>query len=50
MGHVVVKDIYAKLGKKIDNQHVRAPMNDAFYEILKELYSVEAADVVVKMP
>jgi len=50
MGHVVAKDIYAKLGKKIDNQHVRAPMNDTFYEILKALYSTEEADVVVKMP
>jgi len=50
VGHLVTKDIYERLGKKIDNQHVRAPMNDAFYKILKELYSVEEADVVVKMP
>lgn len=50
MGHVVARDVYAKLGEKIDNQHVRAPMNDAFHRILKELYSAEEADVVVKMP
>jgi len=30
LGHVVAKDMYAKLGKKIDNQHVRAPMNDTY--------------------
>ncbi len=50
MGHLATKDIYGRLGEKIDNQHVRAPMNDAFYEILKELYSVEEAEVIVKMP
>jgi ferredoxin len=50
MGHFVAKDIYGKLGEKIDNQHVKAPMNESFYNILKELYSREEAEVVVKMP
>jgi ferredoxin len=50
MGHLVAKDMYSRLGQKIDNQHVRAPMNNAFYKILKELYSVEEAEVVVRMP
>jgi ferredoxin len=50
VGHLVGKDIYQKLGKKIDNLTVKAPWNDAFYSILKELYSTEEADVVVKMP
>jgi len=50
MGHMVAKDIYGKLGKKVDNLHVRAPSNDTFYEILKELYTAEEAEVVVKMP
>ena len=50
MGHVAIKDAYTKLGDKIDNLHVRAPMNETFYELLKELYTPEEADFVVKMP
>lgn len=50
MGHIVGKDIYRKLGKKIDHLAVRTPWNKALHAILKELYSEEEADVVVKMP
>jgi Pyruvate/2-oxoacid:ferredoxin oxidoreductase delta subunit len=50
MGHIVAKDVYQELGKKVDNLHVRAPFNDNFHEILKELYSAEEAEVVIKMP
>ncbi len=44
------KDVYRKLGTKIDSLHVRAPWNEAFHEILKELYSPEEADFFVRMP
>ena len=50
MGHLVGKDLYRRLGKKIDGLTVRAPWNETFYAILKELYSEEDADLVVKMP
>ncbi|MBW1795184.1 MAG: 4Fe-4S binding protein [Deltaproteobacteria bacterium] len=51
MGHIIGKEnIYTKLGQKIDSLQTRAPWSKAFYEILKELYSTEEADVVVKMP
>lgn len=50
MGHVVARDVFTRLWEKIDNYHVKAPMNDVFYKILKELYSVEEADVVIRMP
>jgi ferredoxin len=50
MGHTAGKDIYRKLGRKVDNLTARAPWNKAFHEILKSLYSQEEADVVVKMP
>jgi ferredoxin len=50
MAHVAIEDVYTQLGDKIDNLHVRAPMNEIFYEILKELYSPEEADFVAKMP
>lgn len=50
MGHLVGKDIYRKLGKKIDNLTLRAPWNDTLFAILKEIYTEEQADVVVRMP
>jgi len=50
MGHLVGKDIYQKLGKKIDGTAIRTPMNKQFFEILKELYTREEAELIVKMP
>lgn len=50
MGHVSSKDAYRKLGNKIDSLSMRTPWSETFHEILKELYSEEEADVVVKMP
>lgn len=50
MGHLVGKDIYQKLGKKIDGSTVRTPMNKQFYAILKELYTHEEAELIIKMP
>lgn len=50
MGHLVGKDIYRKLGKKVDQLTLRAPWNDAFYEILKKLYTPKEAKIVVSMP
>jgi ferredoxin len=50
MGHVNGKDLHRKLGKKIDNLSIRVPWNEAFYALLKELYSAEEADIIIKMP
>ena len=50
MGHLVGKDLYRRLGRKLDNLHVRAPWNETFYQLVKELYSTEEAEVIVKMP
>ena len=50
MGHLVGKDIFRELGRKIDGLETRAPWNDKLHAILKELYTAEEADVVVKMP
>ncbi len=50
MGHLVGKDLYRRLGKKIDGLTTRAPWSDALYAILAELYSEEDAELVVKMP
>ena len=50
MGHVVAKDIYGALGDKIDNLQIRTPQNEAFYAMLRELYSPDEADLIVRMP
>ncbi len=50
MGHTAAKDIYRELGEKIDALTLRAPWNDALHAILKELYSEEEADLIIKMP
>jgi ferredoxin len=50
MGHLVGKDIFRELGRKIDGLETRAPWNETLHSILKELYSEEEADFVVKMP
>lgn len=50
MGHTVGKDVYRKLGKKIDGLETRAPWNDTLYAILKELYTHDEAELIVKMP
>lgn len=50
MGHMVGKDLYRKLGRKIDNLSVRVPWTESFYEVLKELYTGDEADLIIKMP
>ena len=50
MAHIIAKDIYRKLGKKIDGLSTRVPWNQALYEILKELYTPQEAEVLVRMP
>jgi len=50
MGHRVGKDLYRELHRKIDGLSMRAPWNETFHAIIKELYSEEEADVIVKMP
>lgn len=39
-----------RLGHKLDNLNVRAPWNETWHTLLKELYTVEEADVVAGMP
>lgn len=50
MGHLVGKDLYRKLGTKIDGLTVRVPWNEALRAILVELYSEDDAELIVKMP
>ena len=50
MGHLVGKDLYRKLGRKIDGLTVRVPWNETLHAVLRSLYTVEEADLVVRMP
>ena len=50
MGHVVSKDVYGRLARKMDNLHVRAPWNAALQAILNELVSPDEADLIIRMP
>lgn len=50
MGHLVGKDLYRRLGKKLDGLTVRTPWNAQLHGVLKELYSEEDADLLVRMP
>ncbi|WMW65788.1 4Fe-4S dicluster domain-containing protein [Nitratidesulfovibrio liaohensis] len=50
MGHIAAGDIYRRLGHAIDNTPVRTPWNDAFHAMLRELYTPEEAELVVRMP
>ena len=50
MGHLVGKALFRELGKKIDGLETRAPWNDKLYAVLKELYTAEEAELVVRMP
>jgi len=50
MGHLVGKDLYRSLGKKIDGLTAHASWNDKLYAILKELYTADEAELIVRMP
>ena len=50
MGHLVGKDLYRELGKKIDGLTVRAPWSETLYAVLTEIYTPEEAEVFVGMP
>ena len=51
MAHLAGKEaLYRQLGKKIDGLTVRAPWNEKLRAILKELYTADEADLIVKMP
>jgi formate hydrogenlyase subunit 6/NADH:ubiquinone oxidoreductase subunit I len=50
VGHLAAKDVYRKLGSKLDGLQVRTPWSETLHGLLKELYSAEEAELVVRMP
>jgi ferredoxin len=50
MGHLVGKDVYRALGRKLDGTPTRTPWNEQLRAILEELYTPEEARLVAGMP
>jgi ferredoxin len=50
VGHVVAKDIYEPLGRKIDSLAIRTPQTRTFHDMLRALYTPEEAELIVAMP
>ena len=50
MGHIVGKDIYRKLGRRLDQAPVRTPWTPVFRELAEFLYSRPEAEVVSRLP
>lgn len=49
IGYLVGKEIYRRMGKKIDKRTLRAPWNETLFTILKEIDTEEEANIVVRM-
>jgi ferredoxin len=50
MGHIVGKDIYRKLGRRLDQAPVRTPWTPVFRELVECLYSKPEAELVSRLP
>ncbi len=50
MGHLAGKELYRRVGRKVDGLTARAPWNETLHRILEELFSADEADVFVRMP
>jgi ferredoxin len=50
MGHIAAKDIYRKLGQRLDQAPVRTPWTPVFRELVEALYSRPEAELVIRMP
>jgi ferredoxin len=50
MGHFAGKDVYRRLGRKLDGLQVRTPWSPVLEALLRDLYSDAEADLIVRMP
>jgi len=50
MGHIASKDIYRKLGRRLDQAPVRTPWTPVFKELVESLYSPAEAELVTRLP
>lgn len=50
MGHIASKDIFRRLGHRLDQAPVRTPWTPVFRELVEELYSLPEAELVSTLP
>lgn len=50
MGHIAAKDIFRRVGHKLDNLHVRSAWNDDLKALVKSLFTEEEAEIFIRMP
>ena len=50
MGHIASKDIYRKLGNRLDQAPVRTPWTPVFRDLVEHLYSRPEAELVSRLP
>jgi ferredoxin len=50
MGHLVGKDLYRQLGRRLDQAPVRTPWTPVFGELVAALYSPAEAQLVIRLP
>ena len=50
MGHLVGKDIYRQLGRRLDQAPIRTPWTPVFRQLIESLYSQDEAALIVRLP
>lgn len=50
MGHSAAKDVFRRVGQKLDNLHVRCSWNDELKSLVKSVFTEDEAEVFVRMP
>lgn len=50
MGHLATKDIYRQLGQRLDQAPIRTPWTPIFEKLVRSLYSVSEAELIVRLP
>jgi Na+-translocating ferredoxin:NAD+ oxidoreductase RNF subunit RnfB len=50
MGHITAKDIYRRLGRRLDQAPIRTPWTPTFRRLLESLYSPVDAQLVSRLP
>ncbi len=50
MGHSAAKDIFRRVGQKLDNLHVRCSWNDDLNALVKAVFTEDEAEVFVRLP
>jgi len=50
MGHGAAKDIFRRVGQKLDNLHVRCSWNDDLKALVKAVFTEDEAEIFVRLP